>query len=93
MKYTLMRLLFFTCLIIFSLQLHAQKTSTDSLPVISSKELALTPEQKIAIKQMIWEYKMEERKRRRELRRRIFMILNVRQRMLVQGWGRRRFFK
>jgi len=68
--------------------LHAQKTVTDSSANFTLKELNLTPEQKITIKKLIGEYKIEERKKRRQLRHRIFLMLNVNQQRAVRNWWR-----
>jgi hypothetical protein len=84
-----MKLLFCCILITASLYIHAQKTVTDSSINIDLASLNLSNEQTIAIKKLIWEYKLEERKRRRELRHRMFLILNVRQQAEVRRWWRR----
>jgi hypothetical protein len=84
-----MKLLLLGLFIALTINLQAQKAITDSIPGFTLKELNLTPEQKIAIKKLIWEYKLEDRRRRRELRHRIFMNLNVNQQMAVRRWWRR----
>jgi len=84
-----MKLLFFCFLITLATNLKAQKTTTDSIANFTHKELNLSPEQKIVVKKMIWEYKQEDRKRRRELRHRMFMILKVNQQMAVRRWWKR----
>lgn len=83
-----MKLLLLSLFISITINLQAQKTITDSIPDFTLKELNLTPEQKIAIKKMIWEYKVEDRKRRRELRHRIFMSLSANQQLTVRRWWR-----
>jgi len=83
-----MKLLLLGLFFVLTINLQAQKAITDSIPDFTLKELNLTPEQKIAIQKMIWEYKLEDRRRRRELRHRIFMSLNVNQQIAVRRWWR-----
>jgi len=83
-----MKLLFCCILITASLYVHAQTVSDSSIG-LDLATLNLSPEQNVAIKKLIWEYKLEERKRRRELRHRMFLILNVRQQAEVRRWWRR----
>lgn len=81
MKY--LHLLLFCCLII-PFYLQAQKPNKDSTAKAALKELKLTAQQKIAIKTLIWEYKMEERKKRGELKYKLFMLLNERQQAAIR---------
>lgn len=76
---------FFICcyLIIINTHLYAQHTIAYSSQNTRLEKLNLTPEQKIALKKLIVEYKLEDRKRRQELRRRMFLILNVGQQRIV----------
>ncbi len=83
-----MKRLFLCLFITLIINVQAQKTIPDSIPGFTLKELNLTPEQKITIKQLIWEYKLEDRRRRRELRHRIFMSLNLTQQQTVRRWWR-----
>lgn len=69
--------------------LQGQKPVSDSTVNYTLKELNLTKEQKLAVKKLVWEYKMEDRKRRRELRHRIFLILNVKQQIAIRRMWRR----
>lgn len=68
---------------------QAQKTVSDSTINSTLKQMNLTSEQKLAVKKLIWQYKMEDRKRRRELRHRIFLILNVKQQTAIRNMWRR----
>jgi hypothetical protein len=78
------------CFLFFiSTSLHAQQKFTDSTINIDLPALDLTAEQKIALKKLVWEYKMEDRRRRKQLRHRMFLILNVRQQAEVRRWWRR----
>jgi hypothetical protein len=81
-------LLLFCCLLITASS-QAQKPVSDSTVNSTLKELNLTNEQKLAVKKLVWEYKMEDRKRRRELRHRIFLILNVNQQTTIRRMWRR----
>jgi len=82
--------LFFCCILITaSLYVHAQTTVPDSSINLDPATLNLTPEQNIAIKKLIWEYKLEDRRRRKALRHHIFLILNVWQQAVVRKWWRR----
>jgi len=85
-----MKLLLLCFFITLAINLQAQKTITDSIPDFTLKELNLTPEQKLSLKKLIWEYKLEDRKKRRELRRKMYQVLNVRQQMIVRRWWRLR---
>ena len=76
------------CLFIIA-TLQAQKLANDSTANSTLKQLNLTSEQKFAVKKLIWEYKIEDRKRRRELRHRIFLLLNVRQQTAIRNMWRR----
>ena len=69
--------------------LQAQKQVSDSTVNSTLKELNLTSEQKLAIKKLVWEYKMEDRKRRRELRHRIFLIFNINQQAAIRRMWRK----
>jgi hypothetical protein len=80
-------LLFYYLLTISPLQ--AQKPVSDSTVNSTLKELNLTKEQKLAVKKLVWEYKMEDRKRRRVLRHKIFLILNVNQQTAIRRMWRR----
>lgn len=71
-----------------SFQIQAQQHLPDSTIPLSLKELNLTPEQKAAIKQLVWEYKLQERIRRRQLRHRIFVLMNINQQNAVRRWWR-----
>lgn len=73
---------------IATLNIKAQKIPSDSIPNLSLQELNLTVEQKLAIKQLIGEYKLQESLRRRELRRRIFILLNSNQQHTVRKFWR-----
>jgi hypothetical protein len=80
-------LLFYYLLTILPLQ--AQKQVSDSTVNSTLKELNLTKEQKLAVKKLVWEYKMEDRKRRRALRHKIFLLLNVNQQTTIRKMWRR----
>jgi len=82
--------LFFCCILITaSLYVHAQNTLPDSSINLDLATLNLTPEQNVALKKLIWEYKMEDRRRRRQLRHKMFLILNVKQQVEVRKCWRR----
>jgi hypothetical protein len=83
-----MKLLFCCFLIMSSFQIQAQQHLSDSTIPFSLKELNLTPEQKAAIKQLVWEYKLQERIRRRHLRHRIFILMNINQQNVIRRWWR-----
>jgi|GEM_PF-6041832 len=83
-----MKFLICCFLIITAIFLQAQKPIDDSTEVFTIKELNLTPEQKLVIKKLVWEYKLEDRKRKRESRHRMFLILNANQQMTVRRWWR-----
>jgi len=86
-----MKAFFFCTLLIFAFHIKAQQHPVaDSIPQFHLKEVNLTPEQKLALKKLIWEYKLEDRKRRRELRQKMFLNLNVRQQQIVRRWWRLR---
>jgi hypothetical protein len=74
-------------------RLHAQNNYPDSSYSIPLKELSLTPEQKAAIKQLVWEYKLQDWRRRRHLRHRIFILLNIDQQNTVRRWWRKQLKK
>jgi len=82
-----MKWLVISCLLFASISLHAQQPA-DSTISIDLPALNLTPEQKIALKKLVWEYKMEDRRRRRQLRHRMFLILNTQQQTQVRRWWR-----
>jgi hypothetical protein len=82
-----MKLLLCSLLITAGIYVHAQ-TLPDSSINLDLATLNLTPEQNVALKKLIWEYKLEERKRRMELRHQMFLILNVRQQAAVRRWWR-----
>jgi hypothetical protein len=67
---------------------RAQQQFTDSSINLNAAGLQLTPAQKIAMKELIWEYRQEDSRRRKELRHRMFIILNVQQQMQVRRWWR-----
>jgi hypothetical protein len=81
-------LLLFCCLLIISPS-YAQKPVSDSTANLTLKELNLTNEQKLSVKKLIWEYKVEDRKRRRALRHKIFLLLNVKQQTAIRRMWRR----
>jgi hypothetical protein len=72
-------------------QSQAQPPLNDSSSIAALKELNLTDEQKRSIKQLIRQFKLEDRKRRRLLRHRIFMQLNVQQQMAIRRMWRKQF--
>jgi hypothetical protein len=72
---------------------NAQNKIPDSTTYFPLKEIYLTPEQKTAIKQLIWEYKLQDWRRRRHLRHRIFVLLNSQQQNAVRGWWRKQLKK
>lgn len=69
--------------------LQAQQPVNDSTGNATLNELNLTTEQKTIIKKLIWEYKLEDRQRRRMLRHRIFVNLNVQQQMAIRRMWRK----
>ena len=69
--------------------IHAQSPVNDSATAVMLKELKLSSEQKQSIRIMIREFKMEDRKRRRLLRHRIFMQLNMQQQMAIRRMWRK----
>jgi hypothetical protein len=69
--------------------MQAQVPLNDSTSIATLKELNLTKEQKLSIKQLIMEFKSEDRKRRRLLRHRIFMQLNIQQQMAIRRMWRK----
>jgi hypothetical protein len=77
------------CCVMSILSSQAQQPVNDSTISASLNELNLTAEQKLAIKKLIWDYKMEDRQRRRMLRHRIFMNLNVQQQMAIRRMWRK----
>lgn len=68
---------------------HAQSPVNDSATAAMLKELKLSYEQKQSVRILIREFKMEERKRRRLLRNRIFMQLNMQQQMAIRRMWRK----
>lgn len=86
MKYLIV-ILTYCCFTIFPLQ--AQEPLNDSTSITTLKELNLTKEQKLSIKKLIMEFKSEDRKRRRLLRHRIFMQLNIQQQMAIRRMWRK----
>ena len=51
-------------------------------------ELKLSPEQKLAIKAAILEYRQNDRMRKQQLRAKLLQILNRRQQAMVMHWRR-----
>ena len=86
MKLIFRRFFIGCCLIIITTHLHAQSTIIDSTQNIRLEKLDLAPDQKIALKELITEYKLDNSKRRQELKRRMFLILNVRQQRIARRW-------
>jgi hypothetical protein len=86
MRY-LIAILIYCCFFIFPSQ--AQQPLNDSASKAIRNDLNLTKEQKHAIKQLIVEFKLEDRKRRRLLRHRIFMQLNIQQQMAIRKMWRK----
>lgn len=81
MKY-LITILIYCCTLISPAQ--AQQPLNDSASKAILNGLDLSKDQKHAIKQLITEYKLEDRRRRRLLRHRIFMQLNIQQQMAIR---------
>ena len=77
------------CAVLFIHSSEAQQPVNDSTISATLSELNLTTEQKLAIKKLIWDYKMEDRQRRRMLRHRIFMNLNAQQQMAIRRMWRK----
>lgn len=85
MKHFVAVLLF--CLL--TITVTAQSPVNDSTTAAMLKELNLSFDQKQSIKVLIREFKLEDRKRRRLLRHRIFMQLNLQQQMAIRRMWRK----
>jgi len=79
--------LLFFCLV--TITVNAQSPVNDSTTTAMLKEFKLSSEQQQSIKKLIREFKVEDRKRRRLLRHRIFMQLNMQQQMAIRRMWRK----